>query len=155
MKIEYHIAVSSLISGILYVIFKSWGLSVASLISGIFLDLDHAIDYFLEKGFSINIREILHFFYKEKHQKITLIFHGWEWLTCLVIAAALTDFNPWVSGALIGCMHHMILDYLSNKAPFLTYSFVWRWKNNFNSMMLFPRDRGYNPKAWKQERDYH
>jgi hypothetical protein len=40
MKIEHHVAVSTLVSVNLYMIFKSWGLSIASLLIGIFIDLD-------------------------------------------------------------------------------------------------------------------
>lgn len=146
MKIRHHIALSTVISCILYVIFKSWGLSTASLITGIFIDVDHTIDYFTARGFRIQWKEFLHFFYKEEHRKITLIFHGWEWLFCLGAAAVLTGFSPWVTGALIGYGHHMVCDYFYSRASVMTYSLIWRWKNNFDSQTLFPRDRGYDPK---------
>ena len=146
MKIEHHITLSAIISGILYAIFKSWGLSIASLITGIFIDVDHIIDYFFENGFRIQWRESLNYFYKEEHQRITLLFHGWEWLCCLGIAAVLTEYNLWVTGALIGYGHHIISDYFYSKTGILTYSLIWRWDKRFDSKTLFPRDRGYNPK---------
>jgi CDP-diglyceride synthetase len=147
MKLEHHIAISTIISGILFALFKSWGLSIASFITGVFIDIDHLIDYFKEHGYHIHLREILDFFYKEKHQKITLFFHGWEWLLCLGITVVLTDYNPWVTGVLIGYEHHIVGDYLYSRANFRTYSLLWRWQNNFNSYILFPRSRGYDPRS--------
>ena len=146
MKLKYHVAVSGISSGILYVIFKSWGLSAALFITGVFTDLDHVLDYLLENGLEINTKNFFSFFYEEKHRKITLLLHGWEWLILLGIYAKLTDWNLWVAGALIGYALHIIPDYLYSKAPFRSYSLVWKWKNNFNSELIFPRNRGYNPK---------
>lgn len=147
MKFEHHIAVSTLVSGILYLIFKSWGLSTASLISGICIDIDHVLDYFRENRKRFDFRGFMTFFYREKHQKITLLFHGWEWLLCVGLAVVLTNFNPWITGLFIGYGHHIISDYFYSKASIMTYSLIWRWKNGFDSEILFPRNRGYNPKV--------
>ena len=146
MKLKHHIVFSTVISGILYTIFKSWGLSIASFVTGIFIDLDHFIDYFIvHHGIHFNIKDFYHFFYKEKHKKITLLLHGWEFISILFVITVITDFNPWISGALIGYTHHMISDYFYSKTSIWTYSLAWRWKNKFDSKLLFPRNRGYNP----------
>ncbi len=147
MKIEHHVTLSTVISGILFAVFKSWELSITSFIAGILIDIDHVIDYFIEHGLRSNLKEFLPYFYKEKHRKITLLFHGWEWLFCLGAAAILTEFNPYVTGVLIGYGHHIAFDYFYNKTSVWTYSLIWRWKKNFDSQTIFPRDRGYNPKA--------
>jgi hypothetical protein len=142
MKPIYHLAVSTVISGILYTIFRSWGLVIASFISGIFLDLDHIIDYFIINGIHFNLKEFSNFFKKKKYWKvaskywrINLIFHGWEWLVILSILAGITNWNPVVTGILIGAGHHIILDVFNNKPnswqqTFFSYSLLWRWKNS-------------------------
>lgn len=147
MKIEHHITLSTVISGALYAIFESWELSISSLIAGILIDIDHTIDYCIECGLRFDRNEFLSYFYNEKHQKITLFLHGWEWLFCLGVATVFAEFNPWVTGMLIGYAHHMVFDYFYSRTSILTYSLVWRWRKNFNSQTLFPRDRGYNPKV--------
>ena len=147
MKIEHHITLSTAISGVLFLIFKSWELSISSLIAGILIDIDHAFDYFLERGLRLHWKEFLSYFYNEKHKKIILFLHGWEWLFCLGSAAVLTKFNPWVTGVFIGYGHHMVFDYFYSRTSILTYSLIWRWKKNFDSQTLFPRNRGYNPKV--------
>ncbi len=147
MKIEHHVTLSIIISGILYAFFRSWGLSIASLITGVFIDIDHIIDYVMERGINFRRKDILTFFYKENHRRITLIFHGWEWLFFLVATAISTNFNPWTTGILIGYGHHIVSDYYYSKASVSAYSLIWRWKNNFNSEIIFPRNRGYNPRV--------
>lgn len=145
MKIEHHITLSTIISGALYAIFKSWELSISSLITGVLIDIDHTIDYFVEHGLRLNRKKFLSYFYNEQHKKITLLLHGWEWLCCLGAAAVVTEFNLWVTGVLIGYGHHMVFDYFYSKASISAYSLIWRWKKNFDSQTVFPRDRGYNP----------
>lgn len=147
MKIEHHIAVSALISGILYAIFKSMGLSIASFIAGVLIDVDHIIDYILAHGLHFDAGEFMDYFYKEKHQKITLILHGWELLIILLAAAILSGFNPIIAGTLVGYGHHIVSDVIYSKAPFCSYSIICRWKKGFDSNVIFPRDRGYNPKT--------
>jgi hypothetical protein len=140
MKPGHHAAVSIVISGILYSIFKSWGLAVASLISGIFVDLDHIIDYWIEYGLRVNLKQFFNYFDEKNfknRKKLFFVFHGWEWLIVLVAAAWLTGWNLWVTGLLIGYGQHMIIDELYNSPnyrirPYVRgYSLLWRWKNGF------------------------
>lgn len=147
MRIEHHIVISTTISGILYAILKSWEMSIAAFMSGVFIDIDHLFDYWAERGLRFNVKELLPFFYEEKHTKITLIFHGWELLIILCIASSLTGYNSWITGLSVGYGHHIILDYANNKTSFKSYSLLWRWKNRFDSKLIFPRNRGYNPKV--------
>ncbi len=144
MKIDHHIAVSTIISGTLYAVYESWELAIASFITGVFIDLDHVIDYILQHGLSFNMNDFFTYFYKEQHTKITLVFHAWEILFLLCAAAVLSEFNLMATGVLIGYGHHIVLDGIFNKAPFLSYSLIWRWKKGFDSKVIFPRDRDYN-----------
>lgn len=147
MKPVHHIAASTIISGALYLIFRLWELSLACFITGFIIDIDHVFDYILENSSDFKINIFFDFFYHEKHQKIILLFHGWEWLLICYIFAELTNYNILVTGILIGYGQHLIFDYIYSKAPLKSYSLIWRWKNNFNSEIIFPRNRGYNPKA--------
>jgi len=141
MKPIYHLAVSTVISGILYTVFRSWGLVIASFISGIFIDIDHIIDYFIMNGVHFRVKQFSAFFQKKKYWeiastywRINLIFHGWEWLVILSILAGITNWDPVVTGILIGFGHHIILDVFNSRPnswqqTFLGYSLLWRWKN--------------------------
>lgn len=147
MKFSHHIAVSTAVSGILYLLFKSWGLAVASFVSGVFIDLDHLIDYFIEYGFSLNVKNFFHCVYEEKIQRLFQIFHGWEWIVILLSIAWITDWNQWITGFLIGYVLHMVLDACCNTNwPLSAYSLLWRWERRFVSEMIRPRKSELNQK---------
>ncbi len=140
MKTGNHIVVSIIISGVLYAIFKSLRLASASFVSGVFVDLDHIIDYWVECGLRFNLEQFFNFFDKKNlgnREKIYFVLHGWEWLIILCAASWMTDWNLWVTGLLIGYGHHMVIDEIYNNAiyrlrPYVFgYSLLWRWKNGF------------------------
>jgi hypothetical protein len=141
MSPKYHVAISAVISGVLYAIFKSWALAIAAFVSCIFIDLDHVIDYVIEHGFHFDIKKFFYFFYGEQYKKITLILHGWEWLIILLILSWLTDWNPWITGVLIGFSQHMLSDRIYNISNFWSYSLLWRWKNKFDTNVILLKNR--------------
>jgi hypothetical protein len=137
LKLQYHTAASITISGILYLIFKSWSLSVACCLSGIFIDIDHFIDYFREKGWSLNIKDFFRTCNESQFDRIVLIWHGWEWIVLFGISSWLTDWNPWITGMFIGISQHMMIDAVANTSNLKPYSLIWRWKKDFHFDTIF------------------
>lgn len=137
MKPHYHVAFSTVIAGVLYLIFKSWALSLSCLISGIFIDLDHVIDYIREHGLTLNPRTFSHNFTNGKFDKMYLVFHAWECLLVLAFISWLYDWNLWITGVLIGFSQHILLDAFHNTRNFQSYSLLWRWKNGFKYGSIF------------------
>ncbi len=137
MRLHHHTAISLTISGILFMIFRSWGLAAANLIAGIFIDFDHFFDYFYGHGRPFKIKNFFHVCNNCQFDKIFLFLHGWEWVALLGAAAWLTDWNPWVTGTFIGIGHHIFLDSFYNGSGFRSYSLFWRWKNNFDFDRIF------------------
>jgi hypothetical protein len=140
MKPGHHAVVSIIVSGILYTIFKSIGLTVASLVSGILVDADHVIDYWIEHGLRFDLKQLFNYFDEknfENRERLFFIFHAWEWLIILFVVAMLTEWNPWITGLLVGYGQHMVLDELYNSfkyriRPFVWgYFLLWRWNNGF------------------------
>ncbi len=125
------------ISGTLYLIFKSWGLAISCFIMGIFIDLDHFIDYIRENGWSFKIKNFFQVCHTCQFNRIFLLLHGWEWLILWGIAAWLTDWNPWMVGAFIGFSQHIVLDVFYNGSNLLPYSLIWRWKKDFHFDTIF------------------
>ena len=145
MKPVHHISLSTILSGILYAVFRSWELSITAFIFGTIIDIDHIIDYVMERGLSFHVKSFFTFFYQENHNRITLLLHGWEWFLALGIAVFVTNYNTAVTGAFIGYGHHIISDYFYSKAGIQAYSLAWRWNKRFDSKIIFPRNRGYTP----------
>lgn len=137
MRPQKHIAFSILLSGILYLIFRSWGMSIACLVSGVLVDLDHIIDYLIQHGLRFK-ENFFEEFYNDRIEKVHLIFHGWEWLILLLIASYLTDWSPLPTGLLFGLALHIFLDNINNRANIKSYSFFWRWSKGFNVRKVFP-----------------
>jgi hypothetical protein len=139
MRIHYHIAFSTIVSAILFLLFKSWILSVSALIAGIFIDLDHFIDYFREHGWSLNIKRFFQVYNMGQFNKVVLLLHGWEWLFLIFAVAWAVDWNPWITGTFIGLSHHIILDAINSSSSLKTYSLFWRWTKNFDFDTTFPK----------------
>ncbi|MEW6602255.1 MAG: hypothetical protein AB1499_14885, partial [Nitrospirota bacterium] len=132
MKLHQHTAYSVIIGGILFMIFKSWAMSLACILSGIFIDLDHIIDVVREHGWHVGVKRFFYICENAQFNRIILILHGWEWLPVWAVAAWLTGWNPWITGMLLGLSQHMILDASSNSSNFSSYSLIWRCKNDFH-----------------------
>ena len=137
MKLHNHILASTTVGGISYYIFGSWQISVTVFLSGIFIDLDHILDYFLyEKKIKLDIKD---FFYKCEAlilNKVYLLLHSYELIIILAILAYFTN-DYIVLGLLIGFGTHIMLDLVANKVHFLGYSFIFRLINKFNSKKIF------------------
>ena len=137
MKLHNHILASTTVGGISYYIFGSWQISVTVFLSGIFIDLDHILDYFLyEKKIKLDIKD---FFYKCEAlilNKVYLLLHSYELIIILAILAYFTN-DYIVLGLLIGFGTHIMLDLAANKVHFLGYSFIFRLINKFNSKKIF------------------
>lgn len=143
MKLTYHIAASTAVSGIIYLIFKSLGLTAASFIVGIFIDLDHVLDVIREHGKLITVKDFFHICNNAQFDRIYLICHGWEWLFLGLIGAWYVNWNPWLVGALIGFTQHMILDSIHNSANLRSYSLLYRWRKNFDFDTVFAKMTAY------------
>ncbi len=138
MKLQHHIASSTLVAGIVYLFFKSWNMSLMCLLSGVLMDVDHIYDHIREFGFPFKVKHLFCASYNNEIRQRTVVFHSLEVVFLLGIVAWLTSWNPWITGVLIGFGHHLVLDKLYFRARLLSLSFLWRLKNNFEFEKLFP-----------------
>lgn len=145
MKASHHVAVSALASTCLQITVRSWELTIATFMSGIFIDLDHYIDYLMEYSSPCDMKKFFHCIYEEKLRKIRMLFHSWELLVVLSIMGWISTWNPWILGITIGCGLHMVLDAVFNTNwPVSGYSLFWRWKNDFIAEAIRPRKSEMN-----------
>ena len=85
----------------------------------------------------MQIKRILELCHQAQFNRTILLCHGWEWIVLLTLASWLSNWNPWIFGVLIGIGQHMILDSYYNSSNLLSYSLIWRWKNNFHFDTVF------------------
>lgn len=148
MKAHYHITISATFSGILFLIFKSWGLAIASFISGIFIDLDHIVDYLREHGMPFRIGNFFKVCHNCQFDRIMLLWHGWEWIILCATAAWMTGWDPWITGTFLGLAQHMILDISYSGSRLRSYSLIWKWRHDFNFDLIFPNMLRYKYKCY-------
>lgn len=138
MLVKYHAAVSTVISGGLYGLTRSWELAAASFAAGILIDADHTLEYMMEYGLPLNLKKFLYRVSKARYKKVIYLLHAWEWIPLYLLAVWLSDFSPWAVGAAIGVTHHMILDQIGNRTSPFSYFILWRFKQGFVHARCFP-----------------
>ena len=137
MKPQYHVASSALIAGVLYLFFKSWSMALSCFISGILIDIDHIYDYLREYGMPFMVKKFFTEVYSDNIPRLTLIFHSWELVLLIGIIAWVYSGNPWFIGIFVGLGQHIVLDKLNNGERLRSYSFIWRWKKQFELEAVF------------------
>jgi hypothetical protein len=138
MQARHHIIISVSIGIALYAIFRSAALSISAMVTGIFIDLDHVFDYFREYGLRLDLKHFFYVFYETLFKRIVLPLHSWELVIILGIMAAMLDWNPIVTGTVIGAGGHLIADQIYNKGNLFAYLFLYRVIHNFKTSKIFP-----------------
>ncbi|MBN1385343.1 MAG: hypothetical protein JW983_10720, partial [Elusimicrobia bacterium] len=131
MKPIPHIVISFSVSAVLYTIFRSYILALTAFLFGIFIDIDHLLDYFREQGFNLDVRNFFYFFTEFQYRKAVIFLHSWELFLIYSLLVFLVPANEVMFGIFIGYSVHLIADHLGNPVSPLGYFFVYRWKNDF------------------------
>lgn len=131
MKPQGHIVASGIIGLIVWAYFRSFAAGAVSFISGIFLDADHFVDYYLNCGFTLKIKKIYETFADMDFKRLYLLLHSYELL--LIVWALIYISSPsvlWIAMA-IGMTQHIMLDQLSNPIRVAGYFLVYRIAKGF------------------------
>ncbi|MFA5780131.1 MAG: hypothetical protein WC947_08330 [Elusimicrobiota bacterium] len=131
MKLTSHIAISFSVSFGLYLVFHSYLLALSSFIFGIFIDLDHFFEYFSECGFNLNVKNFFQVAESYGFKRTFLLLHSWEIFLIFSAVVFVSSVNEILFGVFIGYAFHLIFDQFGNLSKPLTYSFIYRWKNDF------------------------
>jgi flagellar biosynthesis protein FliR len=114
-------------------------MSVALFLSGIFIDLDHWLDYFIhEKKVRLDVKD---FFTKCEGyglSKVYLVLHSYELIILLAVVVVLTK-NTVLAGVLAGVTTHLVFDQFTNGAHMFGYSFIFRAFTKFDIKTAFPK----------------
>ena len=138
MRLEHHVILSVTFAGILLAIFRSWEMAVASLLPGIFLDVDHVPDFLAQSREGFTPRRLFKAAYERTFPKAYVVLHGWEWVFLCGLLAWWTGANPWLFGFYLGWAQHMIADQLMNDAHWWSYFLLGRLLHRFDHMATFP-----------------
>ena len=138
MRPTAHVIVSSVTGGVLSVWLHSWEAGMGCLLGGVFIDIDHHIDYYFDyKKIPWRYKDLIDYCTSPAKDKLYLIFHAYEFLVLLWLAVFLLKLNSFWIGLGVGVSVHMMCDQFYNPLRPLAYFILYRIKNGFESKKLY------------------
>ncbi len=121
MNIYKHSAVTFTASALLLIIFKNFQIAISCFITGIFIDLDHIIDYLFNRGMLDIIKYLRHpkklirfiSYGYTKYKPFCKVYKPLHSIELLIPAIILYIFGFWndiLTGAVIGFLIHLVMD---------------------------------------------
>jgi hypothetical protein len=141
MTFQKHIIVSGVTSALFFSMTHSWVGGMSCFLSGILIDVDHQLDFYLHrKRICLSLKELMHFCLKERTGKMYLIFHSYELMVFWWLVAVFLHFDPVWLGMALGMSVHMLFDQLTN--PVYPWAYFWfcRRRFQFNKKIFFNDD---------------
>jgi hypothetical protein len=145
MQLHKHLIASTVISAGIYAATRSPEAAVGSFAAGVFIDIDHVLDYWIQHPFKL---DLVHFFAtceEYKLKKTYLFLHSFEFILPLALLVYYTR-SPWLAGMALGWSQHVIFDYFNNFTTTKGYFLIYRALHGFNIRNVFtpPDERGAN-----------
>lgn len=128
MTPDKHILSGIILGAGAYAITKNVALAGTSCLSAFMCDIDHALEYGLycaRTKVKPTLKEFSSGEYFEKKDTICVIFHAYEYLAVLIIAALITR-NSVIIGITMGYALHLLLDTIGNDCTFIGYCITYR-----------------------------
>ena len=145
---QVHIAVSVSVSIIIYGLFQSAWAACSNLLVGVILDLDHVLEYYRTRGFTLNPLNVYRFCGfaapKEWPRQIFFWLHAYEYFLVLVVVTCVVNYHPAAVGALVGMGHHLVLDQMGNNVGPFSYFLTYRLINRFRCDRILTEKRPWD-----------
>ncbi len=126
-----HIICTLTISGFLYFIFRSATAFWVSFLSGILMDIDHILDYYIQKKITLRMRKIYLWHIKNDYDFLFLYLHSLELVVMLWVAIFVFKLGIFWIALAIGMTQHIILDIFFNPIYTYAYLFLYRLAKGF------------------------
>ena len=137
MKTSHHIIASTGISLGFQAAAHSWPATLGCFLSGILIDTDHYLEYYLiRKRFPFRFKDLVDFCFDASVPKLYLIFHAYEWLFILWFSIYFFDLGIIWTGIAIGLTTHLLLDQCFNPIKPPCYFLTFRIKNDFEKTKI-------------------
>jgi len=143
MNLDKHLIASGVVSAGIFASTGSLKIAAASFVTGVFMDLDHVIDYWCEYPFSLNVRRFFEVYDRVSLEKTRLFLHSAELLVAAAAAAYFTR-SGLIAGLVLGVSQHLALDQFFNEVYPAGYFFVYRLSTGFKAQKIFRNTRRGN-----------
>ena len=148
-----HFLFSLLVGIFLYKKFEHRNTAIlGAFIGGVFVDLDHLIDYILAFGWHFNLVYFLKGYEFLQSDKIYIFLHAWEWVLLLFIAYYLLRIKKiikprkklmiFILAVACSLTFHLLIDTYLDATTTRAYFISYRIKNHFDLKSLV------SPKHW-------
>lgn len=104
------------------------------------VDLDHVIDYVRCSGWKPDIKHFFHVMYGAHYERLTILFHAWEYSIIIVCIIIITGGNLFVLALGIGFLQHLIFDQCTNPIKPLAYFITYRLRHKFSKECVLNDD---------------
>ena len=121
------------LSGAVYFLTKSVYSAFSCFLAGIFVDLDHIVDYLIHSNFKFSIKEFFDTCYNYRLKKFYLIMHSYEILILSWVMYFILK-NEVLLGINIGYTVHLLSDQFGNFTKLFTYFFTFRLIKKFEKV---------------------
>ncbi|MDD5135784.1 MAG: hypothetical protein PHX20_04960 [Candidatus Omnitrophica bacterium] len=143
-----HVVASGIISALFLAYFRSVGYAAICFLSGVLIDGDHIIDYYLNRGLTLNILKIYKCCLTNSLKKIYVILHSYELVLFLWAAIYIFGLSKFWQAIAVGMTQHILLDQIANPVTAFAYFFVYRAANGFDAgrILAIGKGRGFGAK---------
>jgi membrane-bound metal-dependent hydrolase YbcI (DUF457 family) len=149
MNTKAHIVSSTALATGIYAATSSLAMAASALLSGIFIDIDHVIDFFIFSGERFSIKGFTSWCYEGRWERLILIFHSYE----LYLAYGLFVYyhpHPILLGILSGVGLHLFLDQAGNRSLIKAFTISkWFYFFTFRAWGGFHKDWLRTPKIYE------
>lgn len=137
MKPSHHVVISGGVSAIFALWVKQPAAILTCFLSGIFIDLDHHLDYMMvRKELPLNYKKFFDYFDNNRHPRIYLVFHSYEVIILIWAVIAAVSPGPVWLGLAVGVTTHIACDTLANPFKPVAYFLTYRIKHRFERKNL-------------------
>ncbi len=137
MKPDQHVTISVGSGVILGMLSRSWVAGVSCCMVGIFVDVDHFFDLWLNRGFTLSPRKLLDFCYHGESRKFFDLLHGYEYIPFLCWLAFLPGYGHLGLGMTVGYVLHLLGDqFFNTHLNRWTYFLTYRLWNRFEASRI-------------------
>ena len=140
MRPVNHVIISGSVTVVFALWAQSWTGAIACFLSGIFIDLDHHFDYFLErKELPLSYKKLLDFLKNDHDSRLYLFLHSYELLFALWAGIYYLHLNEVWLGIALGFTTHILCDEIANPLRPLAYFLTYRIRHKFSRKMFFKK----------------
>jgi hypothetical protein len=136
VKLHQHLVASLAVSSIVYLATSSKTIAVTSFVTGVFLDMDHLTDYWVEHPYSFAVKHFFETLERCKLSKNYLWFHSIELLVPIIFIACIARDAKMI-GISIGFAQHIFFDSIFNFIYPTSYFLSYRASKKFISSQIF------------------